>query len=61
MNKRQVKKKVNYVWQCKAICGHVTSYSEFRKTLRNEHEDLIQKNRIYNHIKLHNVNRNSER
>lgn len=51
MNKRQVKKKLNYEWQCEAICGRVTSYSKFRKILRSEHEDLIQKDRIYNRIK----------
>lgn len=55
MNKRQVEKKLNYEWQCEAICCRVTSYSEFRKTLRKEHEDLIQKDKIYNHIKSHNV------
>lgn len=55
MNKRQVKKKLNYEWQCEAICGRVTSYSEFRKTLRSEHENLIQKDKIYNRIKSHNV------
>lgn len=52
MNKRQVKKKINYEWQCEAICGRVMPYSDFRKTLRSEHENFIQKDRIYNRIKL---------
>lgn len=52
MNKRQIKKKFDYEWQCKAICGRVCSYSECRKFLRSYHEDLIKKDRVYNLYKL---------
>ena len=41
MNKRQVKKKLNYEWQCEAICGRVMPYSDFRKTLRKENGYFI--------------------
>lgn len=51
MNKRKFKKKYEYEWQCKAVCDCVMSYSEFRKTLRSEHEYLIQADRIYDYIK----------
>lgn len=38
--------------KCEAICGRVMPYFDFRKTLRSEHENFIQKDRIYNCIKL---------
>ena len=54
MNKRKLKKKNNFKWQCEAVCGCVTSYSNFRKTLRNEHALSIQHDRIYKLITSHN-------